>query len=116
MEAIALFNIEVIDISGSIEIHVGDRAPEPGTLSNNRVAGIIVDDLGYIGWRYQIHRRTERYDQSDRSTQALHFIRHENCSVGSECPMITIGPAAFFAVGPPHSRVLHSPDDHGRSQ
>jgi len=82
MEAIALLNIEMIDVNGSIEIHIGNRAPEAGTLSNNRVAGIVIDDLGYIGWRYQVHRRTECHDQSDRSTQAFHFVRHENCSIG----------------------------------
>jgi hypothetical protein len=54
VEAIALFNIEVIDISGSIEIHVGNRPPETRTLRNNRLAGIVIDNLGYIGWRYQI--------------------------------------------------------------
>ena len=84
MEAIALLNIEMIDVNGSIEIQIGNSAPEAGTLSNNRVAGIVIDDLGYIGWRYQIHRWTECYDQSDRSAQALHFVRHENCCVGSK--------------------------------
>ena len=67
MKAIALLNIEMIDVSGSVEVHVGDLTPETGTLCNNRVAGIVIDDLGYIGWRYQINRWTECHDQSDRS-------------------------------------------------
>ena len=67
METTALLNIEVIDVSGSIEIHIGNRAPETGTLGNKRIASIVVEDLGYIGWRYQIHRWTECHDQSDRS-------------------------------------------------
>lgn len=54
MKASALLNIEMIDVSGSVEVHVGDHTPETGTLSNNRVAGKVIDDLGYIGWRYQI--------------------------------------------------------------
>ena len=67
MKATALLNIEMIDVSGSVEVHVGDPTPETGTLNNNRVAGIVIDDLGYIGWRYQIHRWTECHDQSARS-------------------------------------------------
>src|SRR5262245_29032031 len=74
----------MIDISGSIEIDVGNGASETRTLRNNRVAGIVIDDLGHIGWRYQTHRRTECHDQSDRGAQALHFVRHENCCVGSK--------------------------------
>src|SRR4029450_1141853 len=37
-------------------------------------------------------------------------------SAPSECPMIMIGLYRFFADVPPGSRVLHSPDDRGRSR
>ena len=83
MEAINLLNIEMIDISGSTKIHVGNRASETGTLSDRCRAEIIIDDLRYIGWRYQIYRRAECHDQGDRSAQGLHFFRHGNSCVGS---------------------------------
>ena len=83
-QSTALLNIEMIDVGRSIEIDVGNRTPEITTLRDDCVAGIIIDDLRYIGWHSQVHRRTECHDQSYRSAQSLHFFRHENGSVGSE--------------------------------
>ena len=48
VEAATLFNIKMIDVRGSIEIYVGNPAPEAGPLSDNCVAGIMIDDLGDI--------------------------------------------------------------------
>jgi len=83
METINLLNIEMIDISGSTKIHVGNRTSETGTLSDRCGAEIIIDHPRYIGWRYQIYRRAECHDQGDRSAQGLHFFRHGNSCVGS---------------------------------
>jgi hypothetical protein len=52
METIDLLNIEMIDISISTQIHIGNRAPEPGTLSDRYGAEIIIHNLRYIGRGY----------------------------------------------------------------
>ena len=97
MKAIALLNIEMIDVSGSVEVHVGDLTPETGTLGNNRVAGIVIDDLGYIGWRYQIHRWTNVTTRAHGAPKLFILSAMKiAASAPSECPMIMIGPLPLF--------------------
>jgi hypothetical protein len=45
VQAIALLNIEMIDIGGPIEVDVGNSSPEAGTPRHQGIARIIVDDL-----------------------------------------------------------------------
>jgi hypothetical protein len=99
MEAIALLNIEMIDVSGSIEIHIGNRAPEAGTLSNNRVAGIVIDDLGYIGCatRFIVGPNVTTRATGAPKLFILSAMKIA-ASAPSECPMIIIGPL-FLQTG-----------------